>query len=105
MKNKRNINNTNNITLFDVDSQIEKLERAVELLNQVKENSIGLKFLTVEDLMKATGFSRTTAQQLFRDPEFPSCNFGKTQVVELTAVIEYFSVPRRREYSDFWQAA
>lgn len=105
MKNTQNTDNTNNITLFDIDSQIEKLERAVELLNQVKENSIGLKFLTVEDIMNVTGFSKATVEKLFKDPEFPSCNYGRAQVAELNAVIEYFSVPRRREYSTYWLAA
>ena len=102
MKKSKNINDMNNVTMFDIDAQTEKLERAVELLNQVKENSIGLKFLTVEDVMKATGFSKTTVEKLSRDPEFPSCNYGRAQVAELNAVIKYFSVPRRREYSTFW---
>ena len=47
-------------------------------------------------MCEATGWSEPTVKNLFNRPDFPSCDFGKEKKAEITAVINYFSVPRRK---------
>lgn len=58
-------------------------------------------FLTIEKVMAMTGWSKTTVQNLFNNPDFPSTNFGKSKLVTLPALVDYFSEPRRKEKFSF----
>ena len=87
----------------NLQTQLKEIESVVEKLEKINNETLLLKFLTVEDLIKATGFSRKRVLELFNDPEFPCCNFGKKQIVEINAALAYFSVPRRKEYSVYWR--
>lgn len=79
-----------------IDDEIEKTKQLVENLMKIEDLSKALKFLTIKDIVKATGWSVITVQQLFNRPDFPSCDFGKEKVVEIHAALQYFSVPRRK---------
>ena len=57
-------------------------------------------FYSVDDLIEMTGWSRQTVQRMFRDPEFHLLHFGRKQLIENHALIEYFSVKREKEYID-----
>lgn len=81
---------------------VELAEKLNDLLTEISDKSKAIVFLTTKDIQEATGFSKKTVERLFADPEFPSCNFGKGQVAEIHAVIEYFSVPRRKNESAYW---
>lgn len=79
-----------------IDDEIEKTKHLVENLMKIEDLSKALKFLTIKDIVKATGWSVITVQQLFNRPDFPSCDFGREKVVEIHAALQYFSVPRRK---------
>lgn len=79
----------------NLQEQINQLERILQLLEQVKEKKY-LTFVGVKDMCEATGWSEPTVKNLFNRPDFPSCDFGKEKKAEITAVINYFSVPRRK---------
>lgn len=62
-----------------------------------------VRFYSVKDLQEMTGWSHATVEKLFSDPKFPSSNFGRRQVIEAHALIEYFSVKHERERDRFWR--
>lgn len=61
-----------------------------------EKNELALKFLSVEDFCKVSGWSEKTVQKLYNRPDFPSTDYGKEKKAEIHAVIKYFSVPRRK---------
>ena len=65
--------------------------------------SSDVKFYTVADLMKMTGWSEAIVLRMFNDPLFPSADFGKTKVVEAHALIEYFSKKREKANERYWK--
>lgn len=73
-------------------------KKGSELFNLSSE----VKFYTIADLIKMTGWSENTVQKLFNDPKFPSSDFGKTKVVEAHALIDYFSKKHIKENDRFW---
>ena len=83
--------------LITVDEELEKAKALLETLLKIEETSKALNFLTIKDVVAATGWGFATVQQLFNRPDFPSCDFGKEKVVEIHAALQYCSVPRRTE--------
>lgn len=61
-----------------------------------------VKFYTIADLIKMTGWSEATVQKLFNDPKFPSSDFGKAKVVEAHALIDYFSKKHTKINDRYW---
>ena len=61
------------------------------------------RFYSIKDVMEMTGWSEGTVQKLFNDPKFPSADYGKTKVVEVHALIQFFSVPHNKERERYWQ--
>jgi hypothetical protein len=53
--------------------------------------------------MMMTKMSATKVQQLFKDPEFPCCDYGKRQIIRKEKFDEYFSVPRIACESPYWK--
>ena len=49
------------------------------------------------------GWSETTVQKLFKDPNFPSADFGKCKVVEAHALIDYFSTKHVKKRERYWR--
>lgn len=86
----------------NIENSLETARELNTILDEIEAKSNLLLFLTTEDIQKATGFSKKTVERLFKDPEFPSCDYGKGQIVELHAAIKYFSVPRRKDESFYW---
>lgn len=83
----------------DLKKEIEMLKKITETLNEVKESTQQLQFITIREFAKITGISEPTVQEIFRRPDFPSCDYGKSKIAEINAVRKYFSVPRRKEVS------
>lgn len=81
----------------DLAETVRQLTALCEKINTVEEKVKALQFVTINDVVKATGWTKSTVCALFNRADFPSCDFGKTKVAELSAVIKYFSVPRRKE--------
>lgn len=79
-----------------IDEDLALAKELVDTLRNLEDLSKTLRFLTVKEMCKLTGWGSNTVQELYNRPDFPSCNFGKEKVAEIHAVINYFSVPRRR---------
>ena len=58
--------------------------------------SSDVRLYTVKEVMELTGWSEKIVLSIFRDPEFPAADFGRSKVVEAHALIEYFSVRREK---------
>lgn len=69
----------------------------------LNECACGAKFYTVKDIMEMTTWSKTTVLKLFDDPKFPSADFGKNQIIEEHALIEYFSVRHEKKKDRHWK--
>ena len=62
-----------------------------------------IRFYTVDDLMQMLGWSKTTVLKLFNDPKFPSADYGRAQVVEVHALIDYFSKRHEKKRDPYWR--
>lgn len=81
---------------LNLDEEIAKAKELLELQAKIAEEAQMLRFITIREFAKMTGWSLTTVQQLYNRPEFPSCDFGKEKIAEAHALLKYFSVPRRK---------
>ena len=82
--------------LLELQKQIEEISRNIN--NQVVNNL----FFNIEDVMKMTGWSRKTVEELFQHPEFPSTDLGRKQLVLKTSFINFFSVKRKSSERNTW---
>ena len=69
----------------------------------VDEIPVEIRFFTISDLQEMLGWSETTVQKLFKDPNFPSSDFGKSKVVEAHALIDYFSTKHVKKRERYWR--
>ena len=67
------------------------------------EIPVEIRFYTIADLQEMLGWSETTVQKLFKDPNFPSADFGKSKVVEAHALIDYFSTKHVKTRERYWR--
>lgn len=80
----------------NLPEQLKDLTQICQKLEEFENKVQKLMFLTIKETEKLTGWSNKTVQNLFNRPDFPSCDFGKEKIVEVNAMRNYFSVPRRR---------
>lgn len=90
-----------NITLQkDLCEQIDQLKEVAhelrEIENQADKTVKAIKFISTDEFSKITGWSTPTVLKVFNRPDFPSTDFGKEKLVEVNALIKYFSIPRRK---------
>lgn len=81
----------------EIKEQIDELTTLVSELSKLETTVKDVRFLKMTDVINLTGWSRSTVEKMFNRPDFPSCDYGKEKVVELTAFRKYFSEPRRKE--------
>lgn len=66
--------------------------------------SSDVKFYTIEDMQRLTGWSENTIQKLFNDPSFPASNYGRAKIVEAHALITFFSIRHEKSREVFWKS-
>lgn len=76
----------------------DKTAIADERMKNFFENAC---FLTVEDVMKLTGYSKPTVLSLFNREDFPCFDLGKKKLVSNFAFWSYFMKPVRAEETDY----
>lgn len=81
----------------EIKEQVNELAILVSELSKLEATVKDVRFLKMTDVINLTGWSRSTVEKMFNRPDFPSCDYGKEKVVELTAFRKYFSEPRRKE--------
>ena len=59
-----------------------------------EEIPVEIRFYTIADLQEMLGWSETTVQKLFKDPNFPSAAH---------ALIEYFSTKHVKKRERYWR--
>lgn len=62
-----------------------------------------VKFYTINELVKMSGWSENTVQKLFNDPKFPSADYGRIKVVEAHALIGFFSQKHIKAKEHYWR--
>ena len=50
-----------------------------------------MRFYTIKDLIRLLGWSETAVEKMFDDQKFPPSDFGREEVLEAHALIDYFS--------------
>lgn len=88
-----NISVTQDVNL---DEELAKAKELLELQAKIADEAQMLRFITIKEFMKMSGWSQTTVQNLYNRPDFPCCDYGKEKIAEVHALIKYFSVPRRK---------
>lgn len=86
----------------DIDLNIKKVDELLEKLKQLEDKSKMITFITIKDFSKLRNISLKSAQDMFNIPDFPSENYGKQKVVELTALINWYQ--QKRDKNDSCQA-
>lgn len=61
------------------------------------------RFFTINDIQEMTGWSENTVKKLFNDPKFPSADYGRTPVIEVHALIDYFSKRHEKKLDSYWR--
>lgn len=84
------------IELEALEQLTEEITKVVGKIEKLETRISEPKFYTIPDVSKLIGWSEPTVQDLFNRGDFPSCDFGKKKVVEMAALKNYFSVPRRK---------
>ena len=54
-----------------------------------------VEFFTKEEILKRSGWSEDEVRILFYDRRFPSCNYGRKEIVEIHALIDFFEKKER----------
>ncbi|MEG1834948.1 MAG: hypothetical protein RR229_02380 [Oscillospiraceae bacterium] len=75
---------------------LDILKQICELEGKIKGANECIAFLTIKETAEKLNWSIPTVQKLFNRPDFPSCDYGKEKVVEIHALINFFSVARRK---------
>jgi len=96
-----------NINYAKYNEQLMKAEEDTAELRKDRHDRFVISseviMYSVEDVMGITGWSRKVVQRLFRHPEFPSIDYGKRQLIEAHALIEFMSVKREKEKDQYWK--
>ena len=80
----------------DLDEQLDKVKEIMHYLCEIEKTTDLLRFISIKEFSKMTGWSVPTVQNLYNRPDFPSTNYGKEKKAEIHAIVEYFKVPRRK---------
>lgn len=80
----------------DIGDELDKVKELIKELNTLKENAQLIQFVSIKEFSKLTGWSEKTVQELYNRADFPATNYGKEKKAEVHAIIQYFSVPRRK---------
>ena len=76
---------------MDIQNELEKMAISSEV-----------RFYTVEDISKMSGWGENVVLKMFNDPAFPSADFGRAKIVEAHALIDYFSRRRSKKEEKHW---
>jgi hypothetical protein len=80
----------------NIGDELDKVKELIKELNTLKENAQLIQFVSIKEFSKLTGWSEKTVQELYNRADFPATNYGKEKKAEVHAIIQYFSVPRRK---------
>lgn len=60
-------------------------------------------FYTIKEVALMLRCSERSAQKLFNDPKFPSCDYFKQKVIHRNAFVEFFSKRHEKDTNNYWK--
>ena len=78
----------------NLDEQLDKIKKLLSYLKEIEKTTDILRFISIQEFSKITGWSVPTVQNLYNRSDFPSTNFGREKKAEIHAIVDYFKVPR-----------
>lgn len=79
--------------LDEIEKLIDKVGELDKIVGKLKGETV---FVTPKDLAEMLGCSVIVAREIFNRADFPVCDYGKSQVVFLPALWDYFMKPVKR---------
>lgn len=84
------------VVVDNFEEAMKNLDELLYKIHETEEAAKNLKFYNIKEFSKIIGWSEKKVSELYRRPDFPSCDFGKEKVAEINAIRKYFSIPRRK---------
>lgn len=81
----------------DMDTEMDRLERFMNLYEKVKEMGNEDEYMTAKDIAKVFNCSMPEALKYMQRPDFPVIECGKEKKVHRLAFMMYNMQPRRKE--------
>ena len=78
----------------DIDANIKKLDELIEKLELAEQTSKSLTFITISQFAEMRQCSLQVAQRIFNEKSFPSENYAKQKVVEISALKHWYMQKR-----------
>lgn len=91
----------NNLDFNMFQEHIAQIQNVYQVLDSL-ESKKNL-FYTIDDVIKITGWSKKTVQDLFNHPAFPCTNFGKQKLVLIPAFVSFFMERRDKNEQSHWE--
>ena len=67
----------------NLDEQLDKVKELLLYLKEIEKTADILKFISIQEFSKITGWSVPTVQNLYNRPDFPSTDYGKEKAETL----------------------
>lgn len=83
----------------DIDLNIKKVDELLEKMKQLEDKSNMIKFIGIKEFTQIRNCSLKIAQDIFNEQSFPSENYGKTKVAEISAIISWYQQKRDKNKS------
>lgn len=83
----------------DIDLSIQKLDEMLNKIRLLEDKSKMINFITIQEFATLRNCSIKTAQDIFNDKTFPSEDYAKQKVVELQALLQWYSQKRSKRIS------
>ena len=78
----------------DINANINKLDELLEKIALLEDKSKLVNFITIREFAELRNCSIKIAQDIFNDKTFPSENYGKQKVVEISALKNWYAQKR-----------
>lgn len=86
-----------NIEFNGLDEMLDRIERATSVIKNAENVCNTVLMLNVDKVAEITGWNRQTVDRMFNRPDFPAQCFGKSRLVEISALKKFFEVRHDRE--------
>lgn len=82
---------------------LKELNEQLQLFQENYSQTTDNLFLDIKTIIKITGWSKKTVEDLFNHPMFPCTDLGRKKLVLKTAFIKFFSERRCKDEEHRWK--
>ena len=86
-----------NVELNEFEIMAQRLERVARDLKELEDAGKNIIMLDINRVAELTGWNKQTVNRMFNRPDFPAQCFGKSRLVEVTALRDFFSKRHDRQ--------